>query len=256
MMYPPNPPPSNSPSPSIAPSVLLPDNSPSMASPNYHYPVSSSTFGPDYDFMPFNSVSGTSAEHAAIPRQQPLPPFPITNTPPMYARERELEDEIKELQSRIRSMESMLSSSQNNGGGDHSPRSGQPRFSHNGTLFSHNIALGMSPSDWEGRTRTRERIFCSLNRAGNALCAWHDSRRERRLYPPRMAPPRTLNCGCTYEQALFEESLARNGVGSYWPGDSVRMDPALRNALLALLEEKYVSLIPPFTGAYPLNIYY
>lgn len=96
--------------------------------------------------------------------------------------------------------------------------------------------LGIPPPDRQERTRFREQKFCSLNRAGNALCAWHDSRRERRLYPPRMAPYRTLNCGCTYSEALFEESLSRNGVGSFWPGEHVRMDPSLRNCLLRLLQ--------------------
>lgn len=92
---------------------------------------------------------------------------------------------------------------------------------------------------WDSRTHARIRTFCSPNRAGNALCAWHDSRRERRAFPPRMAPQGRLNCGCTFEEALFEESLARNGVGNYHPGDSVRMDPALRNPLLKLLERRY-----------------
>ena len=92
---------------------------------------------------------------------------------------------------------------------------------------------------WNARTNARIRTFCSLNRAGNALCAWHDSRRERRAYPPRMAPPGHLNCGCTFEEALFEESLARHGVGSYHPGENVRMDPALRNPLLKLLKQRY-----------------
>lgn len=82
-------------------------------------------------------------------------------------------------------------------------------------------------------------MHCSLNRAGNALCSWHDFRREKRAYPPRTAPPGYLNCGCTYEQCLFEETLARHGVGSYLPGDAVRMDPALRNPLLRLLETRY-----------------
>lgn len=59
------------------------------------------------------------------------------------------------------------------------------------------------------------------------------------MYPPRMAPEGVLNCGCTYEQALFEESLARHGVGSYLPGENVRMDPNLRNPLLKLLQERY-----------------
>ncbi|KIK70087.1 hypothetical protein GYMLUDRAFT_34551 [Collybiopsis luxurians FD-317 M1] len=108
------------------------------------------------------------------------------------------------------------------------------------------IATGSAPptspsfeASWRARSEARIKQFCSLNRAGNALCAWHDSRRERRIYPPRMAPFGTLNCGCTYEQALFEESLSRHNVGSYLPGDSVRMDPALRNPLLKLLEERY-----------------
>ena len=94
-------------------------------------------------------------------------------------------------------------------------------------------------SSWRARTDARKQIYCSLNRAGNALCAWHDSRRERRAYPPRNAPPGHLNCGCNYEEALFEESLARHGVGSYLPGDMVRMDPALRNPLLKLLQRRY-----------------
>ncbi|KAF4581387.1 hypothetical protein EYR40_002976 [Pleurotus pulmonarius] len=92
---------------------------------------------------------------------------------------------------------------------------------------------------WEARTQARIRMFCSLNRAGNALCAWHDSRRERRAFPPRMAPPGFLNCGCTYEEALFEESLSRHEVGSYHPGENVRMDPALRKPLLQLLQQRY-----------------
>jgi hypothetical protein len=54
-----------------------------------------------------------------------------------------------------------------------------------------------------------------------------------------MAPHGTLNCGCSYEEALFEESLSRHGVGAYLPGDSVRMDPNLRNPLLKLLKERY-----------------
>ncbi|KAG6843789.1 hypothetical protein H0H87_000475 [Tephrocybe sp. NHM501043] len=93
--------------------------------------------------------------------------------------------------------------------------------------------------EWKVRTEARTKMFCSLNRAGNALCAWHDSRRERRSFPPRNAPPGYLNCGCTHEEALFEESLARHNVGSYYPGESVRMDPALRNPLLKLLQQRY-----------------
>jgi hypothetical protein len=94
-------------------------------------------------------------------------------------------------------------------------------------------------TSWKARTEARKRMFCSLNRAGNALCAWHDSRRERRAFPPRNAPPGYLNCGCTHEEALFEESLSRHDVGSYHPGETVRMDPALRNPLLKLLQQRY-----------------
>ncbi|KAL5514234.1 hypothetical protein ACEPAG_2322 [Sanghuangporus baumii] len=104
---------------------------------------------------------------------------------------------------------------------------------------SYNLSSRHMDESWRRRTDARVRKFCSPNRAGNALCAWHDTRRERRAYPPRMAPAGTLNCGCTVEEALFEESLARHGVGSYLPGDSVRMDPALRNPLLHLLETRY-----------------
>ena len=100
-------------------------------------------------------------------------------------------------------------------------------------------SLDAFQESWNARTNARIRTFCSLNRAGNALCAWHDSRRERRAYPPRMAPPGYLNCGCNFEEALFEESLARHGVGSYHPGENVRMDPALRNPLLKLLKQRY-----------------
>ncbi|KXN84116.1 hypothetical protein AN958_00441 [Leucoagaricus sp. SymC.cos] len=92
---------------------------------------------------------------------------------------------------------------------------------------------------WKRRTEARKKLFCSLNRAGNALCAWHDSRRERRQYPPRNAPPGMLNCGCTHEEALFEESLSRHGVGGYLPGENVRMDPELRRPLLRLLQQRY-----------------
>lgn len=106
------------------------------------------------------------------------------------------------------------------------------------------ITGGVAPTEefaasWRSRTDARIKRFCALNRAGNALCAWHDSRRERRAYPPRQAPPGYLNCGCTNEEALFEESLARHGVGSYHPGEMVRMDPALRNPLLKLLEKRF-----------------
>ncbi|KAG9111565.1 hypothetical protein FRC07_008041 [Ceratobasidium sp. 392] len=72
-------------------------------------------------------------------------------------------------------------------------------------------------AEWEARTEARKRQYCSPNRAGNAH----------------------LNCGCTFNEALFEQALAAHGVGSYYPGESVRMDPALRTPLLKLLEWRY-----------------
>ena len=46
-----------------------------------------------------------------------------------------------------------------------------------------------------------------------------------------------------HEEALFKESLAQNGVGAFHPGDHVHMDPALRNPLLKLLEERSVIVV-------------
>ncbi|CAE6465723.1 unnamed protein product [Rhizoctonia solani] len=92
---------------------------------------------------------------------------------------------------------------------------------------------------WDARTAARIKHFFSVDHNGNISCAWHDSRRECRVYPPHIAPPGHLNCGCTYEEGLFEESLARHGVGCYHPGESVRMEPALRNPLLKLLQHRF-----------------
>lgn len=155
------------------------------------------------------------------------------------------EDENRMLRSRLRDLELMVKSSR------HRERELEHELNRITYGGSHATATGLltpmaSPAtsvsfneSWRSRTEARVKLFCSLNRAGNALCAWHDSRRERRAHPPRMAPPGHLNCGCTYEEALFEESLARHNVGSYHPGENVRMDPALRNPLLKLLQERY-----------------
>ncbi|KAJ8083652.1 hypothetical protein AAF712_005661 [Marasmius tenuissimus] len=94
-------------------------------------------------------------------------------------------------------------------------------------------------TSWRVQTAAQKRQFGTPNRAGDALCAYHNIRRERRAFPPRNAPAGYLNCGCSDEEALFEESLARNGVGSCLPDDSIRMDPALRNPLLRLLQRQY-----------------
>ncbi|KAJ7442485.1 hypothetical protein B0H11DRAFT_491346 [Mycena galericulata] len=173
------------------------------------------------------------------------PPSPFTTTPsfndpygapnpPMTAQDaeirrlrkrvRELEQANERAREQVKSMESTSPSAR---------RAGLP------SPLATPPANAAFQASWKARTDARIRQFCALNRAGNALCAWHDSRRERRVYPPRMAPHGVLNCGCTYEEALFEESLARHHVGSYLPGETVRMDPALRNPLLKLLQTRY-----------------
>ncbi|OBZ78411.1 hypothetical protein A0H81_02438 [Grifola frondosa] len=155
----------------------------------------------------------------------------LVGRPARPSRDR-MEDEIRRLNQRVRELELELISKELK---DEVSRGGFP---------SPLPTPAAAPSsafqeNWQARTDARVKLLCSLNRAGNALCAWHDSRRERRAYPPRMAPPGYLNCGCTFDEALFEESLARHGVGSYLPGESVRMDPALRNPLLKLLQQRY-----------------
>ncbi|KIY70866.1 hypothetical protein CYLTODRAFT_370376 [Cylindrobasidium torrendii FP15055 ss-10] len=167
--------------------------------------------------MPSSTRASSTAGSSSLGSQQD------TEVHMLRKRVQELERQHKRDQERIRAAEAA----------SRSPES---------ALSSSPGVLPVSPTfqeSWRLRTEARKRQFCSLNRAGNALCAWHDSRRERRVYPPRMAPPGFLNCGCTYEEALFEESLSRHGVGSYLPGESVRMDPALRNPLLKVLQERY-----------------
>lgn len=161
----------------------------------------------------YNSMQGQEAAAMAYSGQH-MTPYP--SLPPSSSLGSK-DEEIHRLHRRIQELERELS-----------------QFKH-----SNSPQYAAFQSSWRARTDARKRIYCSLNRAGNALCAWHDSRRERRAFPPRNAPPGYLNCGCTYGEALFEESLARHGVGSYLPGDTVRMDPALRNPLLKLLERRY-----------------
>jgi hypothetical protein len=89
----------------------------------------------------------------------------------------------------------------------------------------------------------RVRQFCSMNSSGYRTCVSGHEEHRSFVYPPRAAPAGKLNCGCTYEEALFEESLARNGVGVYMPpehdGSNKHMTARLRNALLFLLETRY-----------------
>ncbi|KDQ60256.1 hypothetical protein JAAARDRAFT_600587 [Jaapia argillacea MUCL 33604] len=173
------------------------------------------------------SMSGNAytSSHSAHSAQVPPDFAPSSSRSSQPSRE-QLVAEIRHLRNRVRELESANSATAHSSpssstGAESAPSS--PSFE----------------ASLRARTDTRIRMFCSLNRAGNALCSWHDSRRERRLYPPRGAPPGYMNCGCTYEEALFEESLARHEVGGYLPGDSVRMDPALRNPLLRLLQQRY-----------------
>jgi len=101
--------------------------------------------------------------------------------------------------------------------------------------------------EYDTRTRLREDKICGNNRNKNAWCAWHDS---ARLKADKVRAERTLSCKCTFEEALLEEELARNGVGSLKTPKAlealnaggekvVRLHPSLRKGLLRLLEERY-----------------
>ncbi|ELU45151.1 hypothetical protein AG1IA_00820 [Rhizoctonia solani AG-1 IA] len=187
---------------------------------------------------PINIAQALASSAGPSPMNSPAPNIPIdpslTVPSPPSSRD-QLENELSSVRAKIRELEFMndllqlrvveLESEKNKDSTDN--------------VQSDNAVSPDFQRSWDARTEARIKRFCSLNRAGNALCAWHDSRRERRSFPPRMAPPGHLNCGCTYEEALFEESLARHGVGSYHPGESVRMDPALRNPLLKLLQWRF-----------------
>ncbi|KAH9174696.1 hypothetical protein EDB89DRAFT_2067270 [Lactarius sanguifluus] len=231
---------------------------------NYANPNASGTHSP-----PVFSTTGYSESFNAYPQTRsattPAPPLiipqlahfpsgrgamPITSSTAVAAGSRpnrSTEDELRYLRNKVRELE-LINESARLRIRELENELANPA---SGSLYSSSSISGLpspapqlptSPSfaaSWKARTDARIKLFCSLNRAGNALCAWHDSRRERRAHPPRMAPPGHLNCGCTFEEALFEESLSRHDVGSYHPGESVRMDPALRNPLLKLLQKRY-----------------
>ncbi|KAF7289973.1 hypothetical protein MIND_01372600 [Mycena indigotica] len=188
--------------------------------------TSSLTGAPSQYPTPFLDPSSSATYYARDSPESLSPPSPFSapefndGFPPNYAsttsypqhesdvrllrkRLRELEQANRRAMEQIKVLESRLASGQ---------RLASPSIPTNPTFHA----------SWKARTEARIRQFCSLNRAGNALCAWHDSRRERRVHPPRMAPAGYLNCGCTYEEALFEESLARHHVGSYLPGETQR----------------------------------
>ncbi len=163
-------------------------------------------------------------QYETLPVHPPSSSLGSPNPTPLEEEIRNLRRRVKELERESEQDKQSIRELQNELNSNSSPR------------------LSTSPSfqeSWRLRTEARQRQFCSPNRAGNALCAWHDARRERRVHPPRLAPPGFLNCGCSFEEALFEECLSRHGVGSYLPGENVRMDPALRNPLLKLLQERY-----------------
>ena len=95
--------------------------------------------------------------------------------------------------------------------------------------------------EYVARTRARESSICRDNHVKNAWCAYHNT---ARLKAEKQRPERTLSCKCTFEEALLEEELARNGVGSLVvvKGDAekvVRLHPSLRRSLLRLLVERY-----------------
>ncbi|KAI0790346.1 hypothetical protein C8Q75DRAFT_732993 [Abortiporus biennis] len=195
------------------------------------------------------NMMSNSSIHPTTGSQIPMAisPPPTASSPLSADEAARLEGEVRRLQHRVRELEHNYKTARDRVKdlerevGRTSPHTS--RRSNLNPSGLHLSSLPVSPAfqeSWKARTEARVKVFCSLNRAGNALCSWHDSRRERRTYPPRMAPPGYLNCGCTFEEALFEESLSRHGVGSYHPGpESVRMDPALRNPLLKLLQQRF-----------------
>ena len=245
---------SNSPSMSY---LQYPDNNhSSYTNPNASPPVfPTSSYSESFNAYPQTRGANTPAPSLVIPQLAHIPsgrgPIPITPTtvvPAGNRSHRSSDDELRYLRNKVRELELVNESArlrirelENELA---NPASG-PLYPSSSSISGLPVPapqLPASPSfaaSWKARTDARIKLFCSLNRAGNALCAWHDSRRERRAHPPRMAPPGHLNCGCTFDEALFEESLSRHDVGSYHPGESVRMDPALRNPLLNLLQKRY-----------------
>ncbi|KAF7318192.1 hypothetical protein HMN09_00327500 [Mycena chlorophos] len=191
---------------------------------------------PNASFMDAPYYSRDSPESLSPPSPFTVPefndPFP-PHYPPAATTYPQHDSEVRRLRKRLRELEQANHRAMEQIKVLESRLAGQPQPS------ATPAPTPAFQASWKARTDARVRQFCSLNRAGNALCAWHDSRRERRVYPPRMAPEGYLNCGCSYEEALFEESLSRHHVGSYLPGETVRMDPALRNPLLRLLQQRY-----------------
>ena len=205
---------------------------------------SSSAFAAPYGGMPMYPSPETSPGFSSFPPYRGPSAMVIspsvTPAPPRHSHSpHDKDEEVRQLRERIHHLQIVADSSRRR---VRELEAELSRGAYPGGLPSPLPTPAAPPTfqeEWNARTEARVKLYCSLNRAGNALCAWHDSRRERRKYPPRMAPPGELNCGCTFEEALFEESLSRHEVGSYLPGERVRMDPALRNPLLQLLQKRY-----------------
>lgn len=90
--------------------------------------------------------------------------------------------------------------------------------------------------------RTEARVallFPPSPMTGLTSCIWHSRHPELFTYrAPGTAPADSLNCGCSIEGALFEESLLRNGVIEMVAGQT-SLDVALRGQLLELLKHRY-----------------
>jgi len=99
------------------------------------------------------------------------------------------------------------------------------------------------PTDLERRSAARTRSFHVNNRVGMRRCAWCHSRRELGPHAPYEAPRDFMNCGCSVEEAKFEDSLASNGIGALEPdrrdNTVVRLSKLLRRPLLELLRRRY-----------------
>lgn len=226
--------------------TVPPTHSHPPTNPNLHYPTHNLYDTPDlYEqpgpFMPPTPYGPTTPTPPDIVPPSVSLPLTGPHSAPVRgsARKETVGEELRLLRNRVRELE--IEKEEANRSVAMASGYPQPGIHPNGlpSPVPNPPNVGAFQESWDARTNARIRSFCSLNRAGNALCAWHDSRRERRAYPPRMAPPGYLNCGCTFEEALFEDSLARHDVGSYLPGENVRMDPALRNPLLRLLKRRY-----------------
>ena len=116
-----------------------------------------------------------------------------------------------------------------------------------GTQYASRVYNPAFQSARQMRMTSRQQVLCRENRNGNSAygkccsvipslnpldsCPSHKREKKTKPIQAHNAPPGTLNCGCTPEDALFEESLERNGV--------TRVDIAARRHLLELLKGRY-----------------